>query len=1082
MHSEVERLRQRLHQGTSTNHAPVSGTSVHEEKREESHFVDGQQVYRKNEEKRYEDGRLVHDTSNVEGEKRDEGTAHQGAVRYGIGAQNRQNSYTSTYTNENRRPTQYTAPVSTSYRASYWRPGDRSRARNRNSYSQSSTHSSAANQPITPGSTYRANSAGIRGTPSRSVHVRPNRVRTEVMRPAYRASYTPSARSSHRTRVSLSQGTPSPITSQVSSTLNRRQYTSSSGYQTPVIETPTVSQSSSRSEESQFQSSYSNKPQNTGVNYGASSSYGANTYHEQNTESPGVISNSDSRRLSSASSQQFSTSYGGSSYNRPTEAPANAQTTSRITDRYSVPYSQRSQSYQPSRFANYSAWSHWKKDSENSPRPSISTRTSSYSHQQNSNTYPVGQSHPQTRGHPSGGSSIGSQEPEVITFRPGFLYNDNRVDEGRSDGNHESSISRVSQYDKSSSNYPSSTLYSSQTGRTSGSSYSSGSSYNSNSQRTADGAIGTSPGSQVDLSILVDVGEGDSVKISKGGSLETMETNKKRFDISPLVDGAVGLSEVDNEINTDYNSNTGASSSMSQYDYIHSRGSNYDNNLVPVVGSTYGTTKITNRTTNTVTAHVQPLVSSYKLETRTSRRYLNGKLVSETKFNRYYENGVLVHENQTERSRDEMQTEGINVSLLDLSVSDMKQYGVMESEAVPMAHSQRFELREEKEFVDGDQIYQSTHEKHFQDGELVHEDHNEKNREELVALGANVNDNSIYSSGLYHQGSNARQGYLSGGSRGRLGNSHRTGVDETVRISVSPISRTHKTQIRQEKEYRDGQQVYDLKHERQFEDGHLVHEDLSEKGPENFEVSGHRDALYDIISGRSLATATDRKYNSRPYTTQYAQNSLDSSNTQRVIESGISSSSNRESESRQVQGNIGSNLLSSGHLTSVIGSGGIESINTMNRPVSSEGKDSYSSNSISSSSSGNIITGTSGDRQASGGGYYTSVGRSGSGYGGANMQPSDSISSGYTSGSANYDMDSSRSGASYGNSEFSSTGSFGAHREGYNPGQSVSHRREMEVEEHYENGQLVSGREEDKSWKNENLINHEERRYGEVSY
>lgn len=45
----------------------------------------------------------------------------------------------------------------------------------------------------------------------------------------------------------------------------------------------------------------------------------------------------------------------------------------------------------------------------------------------------------------------------------------------------------------------------------------------------------------------------------------------------------------------------------------------------------------------------------------------------------------------------------------------------------------------------------------------------------------------------------------------------------------------------------------------------------------------------------------------------------------------------------------------------------------------------------------------------------------------------------------------------------------------------MTQRREMEVEEHYENGRLVHGREEDKEWKNEQLLRHDHRRYGEVS-
>lgn len=68
---------------------------------------------------------------------------------------------------------------------------------------------------------------------------------------------------------------------------------------------------------------------------------------------------------------------------------------------------------------------------------------------------------------------------------------------------------------------------------------------------------------------------------------------------------------------------------------------------------------------------------------------------------------------------------------------------------------------------------------------------------------------------------------------------------------------------------------------------------------------------------------------------------------------------------------------------------------------------------------------------------------------------------------------------------FGSSASFGAHtgghfRDGDTRGQTINSRREMEMEEHYENGQLVSGRKEDKEWKNDNLLRHDLRHYGEV--
>lgn len=81
------------------------------------------------------------------------------------------------------------------------------------------------------------------------------------------------------------------------------------------------------------------------------------------------------------------------------------------------------------------------------------------------------------------------------------------------------------------------------------------------------------------------------------------------------------------------------------------------------------------------------------------------------------------------------------------------------------------------------------------------------------------------------------------------------------------------------------------------------------------------------------------------------------------------------------------------------------------------------------------------------------------GYGGSSYHGSQSSSSGFSS-------------------QGSGSSGFGIHAAGYPGG--VTQRREMEVEEHYENGQLVHGREEKKEWENENLLNHERRQYGEV--
>ena len=88
--------------------------------------------------------------------------------------------------------------------------------------------------------------------------------------------------------------------------------------------------------------------------------------------------------------------------------------------------------------------------------------------------------------------------------------------------------------------------------------------------------------------------------------------------------------------------------------------------------------------------------------------------------------------------------------------------------------------------------------------------------------------------------------------------------------------------------------------------------------------------------------------------------------------------------------------------------------------------------------------------------------------------------------SANFGMESSGSG-------YRTTDQYGSHNQqqlghGYNYGggrygagqTGYTHRSEMEREEHYENGQLVSGRKEEKEWKNDDLVRHDHRTYGQV--
>ncbi|KAF2347689.1 EGF-like domain [Trinorchestia longiramus] len=1093
---DVHRLRERLHQGTSVIHAPAQTTSVRDEKRHESHFVDGQQVYRNNEERRYEDGRLVHNIAEEEGSRNAGAQLLPGGVN---SLTSRQSSNRETASSLVRSGANYDSPPNTAYRASYWRPGPQER-RVSTSHRQTTTNNSSVYRPRA--NRIRTSTASTRDGGSNPIHVsyRPSsHVVAGTNQPSYRTSYTPS-----RTieRVPQRQSAVSTLTSTSSQT---RQHSNTQHY--PAVPVTTLSNSRAEIEASSYESRQ----------------LSSDSEYEQQQENENESSESGYTR------RQLSTAYGSGRYvQRPSTTTPVPRTASRITDTYSVPYSIRSPSYQPSQFANYSAWSHWKKEST-APVHTVSSSSSHNRYNSESdylqNTDQLSQSSEHDNdesdsGYVSSDSSRRTQQSQhVRMLRPGFLYED-RLDQSNdvnSDSNRRSEL-----YQSSSTN----AVHTSDHTMNRPSSYSSPSSdYLSRSSsvepgRPVDAAIGSGSGGSTSLSFTVDVGEGENVRLGNLNSVNT-QTDQERYDISPLVDGSSSLPDADNEVVTSYSGEKSTSSVVnsrqpSHYSSHRQHGrTSTAYNSIPSSGSAYDrSTHVRNQTRNTFTSQIQPLVSSYKTETRTSRRYLNGKLVSETRFNRYYENGVLVHENQTEMSRDEMATDGINVSALDLSLEDLARYGVVDTNAVPVAHSQRLDFRQEKEFIDGNQVYESTHERRFQDGELIHEDHEERDKDELAALGRTIYDqddsdllgfgHEMIGRGSYNSNFIRNRNYGHSVDTGnydgyRSGHRQRTGVGETVTVNVTPVTKTRKTEIRREQEFQDGQQVYDLHHERQFTDGNLIHEQYSEKGPGELGTVGHRDALQDILTGQTLATASETNY--RPASSIASQNHHsqydDSYTTQAQGQSGTadySSSTYQQANSRTghaygtqdsssnyqgatVQSGrdrelVGTNLLTSGASTYVIGGGGIENFESLNSASSlSEGHAVSADSSLEDGAQYN----SDGSRRVSGG-YYGSFGSNNAV--GSQSRSSSSYSS--EQSSAHSSSQQPTNDGTYGTSGYDAFGNFEAYASGDRTGgRAISHRREMEVEEHYENGQLVRGHEKDKEWKNNQLLRHDERVYGE---
>lgn len=123
-----------------------------------------------------------------------------------------------------------------------------------------------------------------------------------------------------------------------------------------------------------------------------------------------------------------------------------------------------------------------------------------------------------------------------------------------------------------------------------------------------------------------------------------------------------------------------------------------------------------------------PHTDSYRSEIRNTYRYVNGRLVGMTQHKRRYENGELIYENTTQHGRDE-------VADLNLQEFGIGQLDLPREYIRPGIHSQQHEIREEKEYVNGQQIYDLLHEKRFEDGGLVYDNRVELDEEKLRALG-----------------------------------------------------------------------------------------------------------------------------------------------------------------------------------------------------------------------------------------------------------------------------------------------------------------------------------------------------------
>lgn len=493
-----------------------------------------------------------------------------------------------------------------------------------------------------------------------------------------------------------------------------------------------------------------------------------------------------------------------------------------------------------------------------------------------------------------------------------------------------------------------------------------------------------------------------------------------------------------------------------------------------------------------------PHTDSYRSEIRTTYRYVNGRLVGMTQHERKYKNGEMVDENTTQHGRDE-------VAHLNLQEFGIGQLDLPQEDIRPGIYSQQHEIREEKEYVDGQQIYDLHHEKHFADGNLVYNNRVELDEDDLRELGRGGVDLQVVDQSS-EVTSHSRHHTAAGG----LDTSsllHQ--VTDGSHASSAPVYDSRRFESRREQEFVNGQPVYDLHHERLYKNGSLVYENRTEHDEDDLVRTGHHDALHNILAGNTLTTATQDSYN-RPATVPYGSYG-DHRGASHGGESygDVSQTSNSYSQSAASYNTYGRTTDSPDqpgetndydrmyNRGSYGGSPGVPS-----GSVASESRSSYSSTSQNrvgtdlltahppGSGSGRATTTVLGgsDLLLTGSGSL----RSGS----SGYDSDDSLESGSVTGSNIHSSSSSSShhqletsgrsrsgcltcvllaGSELHNSSSSSLGLSG----GLGAGAGYSQRHEMNKMEHYEDGKLVHGQADTRRFQNGQLVHQDSQQYSD---
>lgn len=241
-----------------------------------------------------------------------------------------------------------------------------------------------------------------------------------------------------------------------------------------------------------------------------------------------------------------------------------------------------------------------------------------------------------------------------------------------------------------------------------------------------------------------------------------------------------------------------------------------------------------------------------------------------------------------------------------------------------------------------------------------------------------------------------------------------------------------------------------------------MYENRTELDENDLTEGGHRDALHHILAGNTLNTAMDSSYNRATGSYGSYDQSLESSQSSGSYGGSVSTQTSESRGSSSVHGSLETH-----------GGSGTISGSTSSSEGSSTGRIGATTRVLGGS--GSLLTGSGSLRSGSTGfgeGSYDSSSAYNSESYSSSSHRQDSTGGTLKSGCLSCLL---IPGSGYSTHDASL-----GHSIGREAGGSYSHKQEMSREEHYEDGQLLRGREESRRYRDGHLVQEDRREYSDV--